>query len=156
MAITRPYIMYVVGPSKDHRDQHLAWHGTVLPVDDPWWDTHTPINGYGCKCGLRSLTANQFEKLKVSGIPDPSAPAIRDQQGRLTGRREQSSLQINTQRPPINNKEWTNKRSGEVLQVPEGITPGFDTNPSKTRLAATEAITKDKNKVFQQVLRTKQ
>ena len=29
--------------------------------------------------------------------------------------------------------EWQNKRTGAVEQVPEGIDPGFDTNPGKLR-----------------------
>ena len=127
----RPYLMYVIGPSKEHRDEHLKWHGTVLPVDDPWWDTHYPINGYGCKCGVRSLTAGQMAKLKQSGIPDPTAPAIRDAKGNLTGRREQRTVPVSTERPPLNSQPWLNKRTGKTEQVPEGITPGFDSNPGQ-------------------------
>ena len=32
------------------RDSHKAWNGTVLPVTDPWWDKHSPPNGFGCLC----------------------------------------------------------------------------------------------------------
>ena len=32
------------------REQHKAWNGTVLPVNDPWWEKHSPPNGFGCMC----------------------------------------------------------------------------------------------------------
>jgi uncharacterized protein with gpF-like domain len=32
------------------RPLHLAWNGLTLPADDPWWKTHYPPNGWGCKC----------------------------------------------------------------------------------------------------------
>jgi len=35
-----PYIMYRVGNSKKHREEHLEWDGLVLPKDDPWWGRH--------------------------------------------------------------------------------------------------------------------
>ncbi len=39
------------------RPQHLAWDGLTLPEDHPFWDTHSPQNGWGCHCyisGARS------------------------------------------------------------------------------------------------------
>ena len=32
------------------REEHKQWNGTVLPVNDPWWDKHSPPNGFGCLC----------------------------------------------------------------------------------------------------------
>jgi len=32
------------------RPQHLAWDGLILPINDPWWETHYPPNGWGCRC----------------------------------------------------------------------------------------------------------
>ena len=37
------------------RDSHKAWNGTVLPVTDPWWDKHSPPNGFGCLCRAKRL-----------------------------------------------------------------------------------------------------
>jgi len=42
-----PYLLYQLGPSREHRPEHVAWHGLLLPVDDPWWATHMPPNGWG-------------------------------------------------------------------------------------------------------------
>lgn len=44
----RPYLLYGIGPSKKHRDQHVAWHGVLLPVDDPFWTYAFPPNGFNC------------------------------------------------------------------------------------------------------------
>jgi hypothetical protein len=41
------------------RRTHQAWNGTVLPKDDPWWNTHGVPNGFGCKC--RIYRSNQGE-----------------------------------------------------------------------------------------------
>lgn len=32
------------------REEHKQWNGTVLPVNDPWWEKHSPPNGFGCMC----------------------------------------------------------------------------------------------------------
>jgi uncharacterized protein with gpF-like domain len=42
-----PFLVYELGPSARHREQHEAWHGTTLPVDHPWWDDHFVPNGWG-------------------------------------------------------------------------------------------------------------
>jgi uncharacterized protein with gpF-like domain len=44
---TRPFLSYEAGPAVKHRDEHIPWFGVVLPVDDPFWDTAMPVNGYG-------------------------------------------------------------------------------------------------------------
>ena len=44
---THPYIRYGRSASVERREEHAAWEGTLLPADDPWWDTHFPPNGWG-------------------------------------------------------------------------------------------------------------
>lgn len=46
------------------RPHHVALHGTVRPIDDPFWQTHYPPNGWGCKC--RAVRADADE---ATGIP---------------------------------------------------------------------------------------
>jgi len=48
---SRPYWRYVHNDTVMHpRPMHLAWNGLVLRADDPWWLTHYPPNGWGCRC----------------------------------------------------------------------------------------------------------
>lgn len=32
------------------REEHKEWHGTILPVEHPFWKTHLPPNNWGCRC----------------------------------------------------------------------------------------------------------
>lgn len=99
-----PYLRYSLGPSEKHRPEHVAWEGLELLADDPWWDTHMPPNGWGCKCWVQQLTKADVDS---TGGPD-EAPADEMQ-------------------------EWTNPRTGETEQLPKGISPGFNFNPGKAR-----------------------
>ena len=44
---SHPFLLYELGPSKEHRKEHVGWAGTILPIDDGWWSTHYPPNGWG-------------------------------------------------------------------------------------------------------------
>lgn len=103
----RPYLRYIAVQDERTRQEHRAWHGTVLPVDHPFWQSHYPPNGWRCRCIVQQLSKRQLESqgLKVSGDPE------------------------------IKTRAWRNNRTGETLQVPEGIDPGFAYN---TGIAARE------------------
>jgi len=45
----RPYWRYVASTSIEKRPEHMKWYNLVLPSDDPFWNTHYPPNGWGCK-----------------------------------------------------------------------------------------------------------
>lgn len=101
---THPYLLYELGPSENHRPEHVSWAGILLPADDPFWLTHFTPNGWGCKCRVRQVSKREYERLNATGRYITSAPRIE-------------------------RREWVNKRTGEVLQVPSGIDPGWDYNP---------------------------
>ncbi len=56
---TRPYIMYDALNDSRVRPAHLALDGIIRRVDDPFWTTHSPPNGYRCRCSIRSLSEHQ-------------------------------------------------------------------------------------------------
>ena len=73
----RPYWRYVHNDTVAHpRPQHLAWHGRIIPADDPWWQTHYPPNGWGCRCQVESLAPRDLARLGVDPktLTAPSAP----------------------------------------------------------------------------------
>lgn len=62
-----PYLTYKHGDSRVPRPDHLAWDGLTLPADDPWWQTHYPPNGWGCKCRVFGSTQSEYGAAKRRG-----------------------------------------------------------------------------------------
>lgn len=52
---TQPYLMYDAINDSRVRPSHLAMDGIIRTVDDPFWHTHAPLNGYRCRCRLVAL-----------------------------------------------------------------------------------------------------
>ena len=105
-----PYLAYRLGPSIEHRDQHVAWEWTILPVDDPWWDTHATPNGWGCQCWVYQMSGRKRDRLLAE---DPA--------------------KYRTDAPELEYRDWVNPATREVRRVPAGIDPGWDHNVGKHR-----------------------
>ncbi len=135
----RPYLLYGLGPSKRHREQHAAWNGVLLPVDDPFWQYAFPPNGFNCRCHVRSVTKAEFARLvdggTVAGAPEP----ILDDDGNPTGHLRPTRDPVITKRPKVPLVPWTNKRTGAVQLVRAGIDPGFDKPPGAGRADVAKA-----------------
>lgn len=43
------------------REQHQKWNGIVLPVKDPWWEKHSPPNGFGCLCEKEFISKYEID-----------------------------------------------------------------------------------------------
>lgn len=103
----RPYLQYLTVGDQRVRPQHAQWNGKVLPIDDPYWDTNYPPNGFGCRCTVRSLSERQ---MKHDGLTISKSPTIK-----TTPR--------------------VNIRTGEDYgEVPIGIDVGWDYNVGKAWL----------------------
>ncbi|MBF9049894.1 head morphogenesis protein [Roseobacter sp. HKCCD9010] len=98
-----PYLIYLLGPSENHRPHHEAKEGLVLPVDDPFWQSWYPPNGWGCKCHVRQITRREAERRGISDSPE------------------------------IPMREVFNRRTGEIKRIPSGIDPGWEMNPGLYR-----------------------
>ena len=107
-----PYLRYISVQDASTRPEHAAWHGTVLPVDDPWWNTHYPPNGWGCRCTVMQLDDDDLQRYGY----------------RLTDGTPPYSTRADL-------RPWRNKRTGQVHQVPRGIDPGWAHNVGKTGVA---------------------
>lgn len=71
-----PYLRYQHNPVAHPRKDHVEWNGKVIRRDDPWWSTHYPPNGWGCRC---SATGVSEARLRVLGKTEPDqAPGPSD------------------------------------------------------------------------------
>lgn len=57
----RPWWIYRDAGDTNVRPSHRARSGTVLRYDHPWWQKNYPPNGWGCRCGVDSLSDRQLE-----------------------------------------------------------------------------------------------
>ena len=62
----RPFLRYVASNARTPRIEHMQWYNLVLPADDPFWQTHYPPNGWGCKCGVVGHSAREVERINQS------------------------------------------------------------------------------------------
>lgn len=99
-----PYLVYRLGAAREHRPHHADKENIILAIDDPFWSTWYPPNGWGCVCWVRQITGEEAQSL--GGVTEP---------------------------PEIKTAPWTNKRTGERREIPVGIDPGWDSNPGQTR-----------------------
>lgn len=141
-----PYLLYTLGPSREHRVEHLKWADLCLPVDDPFWQTHFFPNGWGCKCGARQVSKYEYEQLLKNGVTG-NVPQL-DDNGNPTGQVTRESVPVRTQAPATKRTKWLNKRTGEEEMVPEGIDPGWDYNPGTGRQAELERQLRVKQQAF--------
>jgi len=102
---TRPYLRYIAVRDSRTRPQHSAWHGTVLPIDHEFWQSHFPPNGWRCRCTVQTLSERDLKRYGRKISPDP----------------------------PVQTRKYLNKRTGEVTDVPVGIDPGFSYNVGEAR-----------------------
>jgi SPP1 gp7 family putative phage head morphogenesis protein len=102
---SHPYLRYVTKNDEKVRHAHKEWHNLTLPVDDPFWNTHYPPNGWNCRCTVRALSQRDYDKGK-----DPFGEPLK------------------TTAPEVKYREWKHKQTGRIEQVPIGIDPGWGYN----------------------------
>lgn len=70
-----PSIRYVTQNDERVRDGHQLLSGTILPVDDEFWDTYFPPNGYGCRCSTQQVA--NTNQVRPDTLPnDEQVPPI--------------------------------------------------------------------------------
>ncbi|ARG85432.1 TPA: phage minor head protein [Pseudomonas aeruginosa] len=113
---TRPYWGYHHSDAVEHpRELHLAWDGLHIHADNPWWKTHYPPSGFGCECYVTAYSLDELQAMGKSG-PDEPPP------GRLR------NIVFH----------------GEVVQVPEGIDPGWNYAPGRAAFENQVQLTLEK------------
>lgn len=100
----RPYIQYRTAGDSRVRLHHRMWDGIVRHIDDPFWDTHYPPNGLGCRCTVRPYGKAELDAL---------------------------GLKVQTEPMQIKMRQVVNADGQVTDQVPVGIDPGWDHNVGK-------------------------
>lgn len=99
----RPYLRYVHLAGQAHpRPEHEAWDGIILPVDDPWWLTHYPPNGWFCHCTVQSVSEDDLDRY---------------------------GWEVSDQAP--DSPDIAHVVDGRTVMAPAGIDPGFAYRPGE-------------------------
>lgn len=106
--LDEPIGRYVAVLDSETRPEHRAWHGTTLPLSHPWWRTHWPPNGWGCRCTVLVL---------------PRREAIR--QGWIIGDAPPVEMEARTVNGPDGPERW---------DTPKGVDTGFGYNVGQSWL----------------------
>lgn len=106
----RPYGLYKHYHSLHERAEHVRFDEWVILLSDPWWETYSPQNGWGCKCKKFALSLRDVLRRGLKIIEGPPIQYVDKVIGKNTGR-------------------------PETVRVPVGVDPGFDYRPGDRPLA---------------------
>ena len=127
-ASVAPYAMYDAIDDHRTRPEHARLDELVLPLDDAFWKSHAPPNGWNCRCSLIQLDEHQLKSLLGKDGPDKA--------------------------PRVKTRRWTNPRTGQVLAVPRDLDPGWDHNPGEATTVELDALLKEKIEALPADMRT--
>lgn len=108
------YLRYIAVLDERTRAQHRRWHGTILPWDHPFWQQHFPPNGWLCRCSVMTVTERELARNGWSVSPDPQ----------------------------VTTRAWRNPVTGDVVDVPEGVDPGWQHHVGLAREVGLQAMAK--------------
>ncbi|MCA1973373.1 MAG: minor capsid protein, partial [Caenispirillum sp.] len=111
----RPWLRYVAVLDERTRANHRSLHGTVLPVDHPFWDSHFPPNGWRCRCTVEQLSDRDLARYGYRPTDPP---------------------------PPVRLATWRRPATGDIVVTPRGIDPGWGHNVGRARETAMTALQK--------------
>lgn len=72
----RPYLLYRTAGDNSVRPTHKTLDGILLPVNHSFWDSHFPPNGFGCRCGIRTVSERDLKKKGWEVTPEHEVEEI--------------------------------------------------------------------------------
>jgi len=114
-----PYLMYDAKQDGLTRPTHRALDGKVFAVDDPFWDSQYPPNGYNCRCSVVQLRAKDLQKLGKS-VEAPESVSDVERTNKKTGEIYKTTAY-----------RLKDKNGIEFISTPD---PMWDVNVGKSRL----------------------
>lgn len=117
---SHPYVRYITQRDDKVRPAHRAWDNVTLPVDDAFWKTHMPPNGWRCRCRIVAVSQREYDAGRT-----PTGEAMKKTA------------------PDVVMRDWLDKRSDQIRSIPAGIDPGFGYNPglASARLQQAQVVT---------------
>jgi SPP1 gp7 family putative phage head morphogenesis protein len=103
----RPYLQYRTAGDARVRPEHRMWNGIIRHVDDVFWSTHYPPNGWNCRCTVRAYAQWEIDDKGLTVETTPHKTVYRD----------------------VANKD------GLTDRVPVGVDPGWDHNVGMSWIA---------------------
>ncbi len=126
-----PFKMYKHSDSVMHpRPLHQSWDGLTLPVDHPFWTTHSAPNGWGCKCRIIGIR-NQAAARRLGGKWGQEPPAGWD------------DIDAKTGEPVGIDKGWGYQPGASVLPVQKQIKDKAEKLPEQLGAALKAAAPPD-------------
>jgi SPP1 gp7 family putative phage head morphogenesis protein len=117
-ADNRPYWKYVAVLDQRTRPAHRLLNGRVFRFDDPFWGSHYPPNGWGCRCRVQALSDVGLER---EGL------ALESGEGRMATRDVEL---VDRRTGEVTTRQVTGYRTADGPDAPTVWTdPGFSYNP---------------------------
>lgn len=104
------------------RPHHVALDGLILPADHPFWRTHYPPNGWGCKCRVVGVASDKTARA-LGGDPDKQLPAGWD------------DIDAKTGEPVGMDKGWGYQPGETVVDTVRSLRDKLDALPSQPSIA---------------------
>lgn len=96
---SQPYLMYTTAGDSQVRPSHASLDGTVKHINDPFWRFFYPPNGWGCRCSVIALSAEEAARYGVVIDLKPSEYRIVEEElgiDRRTGEVRKANVAIYT------------------------------------------------------------
>jgi SPP1 gp7 family putative phage head morphogenesis protein len=68
-----PYLLYKTKQDSRVRQEHVSLEGVIRPLNDTFWLTYFPPNGWNCRCSIRKISQADIDSGKYAITPDQEA-----------------------------------------------------------------------------------